>query len=519
MISVSFAVNNNNATIEILSGSNYKRWRSDIEFVLGMMDLDMALREDEPPKPTNESTEAMRAHYAKWERSNHLSLISIKRSITEHLLRGIPESNNAKEFLVVVANRYQTSDNAEAGHFMDELMNMRYDDMKGVREHILKMVHLQTRLKALDIPIPDKFIVHQALNTLPSSFSQIKTAYNTLNQSWGVNDLITKCVAEEEKLKREKNESAHLVALGKPNNKKGVEKTRKPNFHSHNKNKNFKRVGVKSRIMEMPRTQTLSVITATKRGIRNLRKPSEKESKLKVSTDIGIDVEHIGVAVLELDSEKADALEMFKVFRTEVEKQLGKVIKIVRSDQGGEYYGKHGDAGQQKGPFARYLQDNGIVAQYTMSGSPERNGVAERRNRTLMEMKRSMMGRSNFPEYLWGEAIKQQPTFSTVFLVTEVKIYDPSLKKTDSRTTRCYFIGYPSHSKGYKFYCSTRGTRIVESQWQISDVNLDVRAFDSGIQQGVAFVNFPTVKISPIVDEIPPVEMRRSQRTRRPALI
>ena len=43
--------------------------------------------------------------------------------------------------------------------------------------------------------------------------------------------------------------------------------------------------------------------------------------------------------------EKSDILEMFKVFRIEVEKQLGKVIKIVRSDRGGEYYGKHGDAG------------------------------------------------------------------------------------------------------------------------------------------------------------------------------
>ena len=174
-------MNNNNATIEILSGSNYKRWRSYIEFFLGMMDLDMVLCEDEPPKPTNKSTKAMRAYYAKWERSKRLSLISIKRSIAEHLLGGIPESNNVKEFLVVVGNRYRTSDNAEAGYFMDELMNMRYNDMKGVREYILKMVHLQTRLKALDIPIPDKFIVHQALNTLPYSFSQIKTAYNTLN--------------------------------------------------------------------------------------------------------------------------------------------------------------------------------------------------------------------------------------------------------------------------------------------------------------------------------------------------
>ena len=82
-------MNNNNATIEILSGSNYKRWRLDIEFVLGIMDLDMALHEDEPPKPTNESTKAMRAHYVKWERSNRLSLISIKRFIAEHLLGGI----------------------------------------------------------------------------------------------------------------------------------------------------------------------------------------------------------------------------------------------------------------------------------------------------------------------------------------------------------------------------------------------------------------------------------------------
>ncbi|RVW65224.1 Retrovirus-related Pol polyprotein from transposon TNT 1-94 [Vitis vinifera] len=255
-------MNNNNATIEILSGSNYKRWRSDIEFVLGMMDLDMTLREDEPPKPTNKSTEAMRAHYAKWERSNRLSLISIKRSIVEHLLGGIPKSNNAKEFLVIVANRYQTSDNAEVGHFMDELMNM-------------------------------------SPQYLPSSFSQIKVAYNTLNQSWGVNDLITKCVAEEEKLKKEKNESAHLVALGKPNNQKRVEKARKPNFHSHKKNKNFKKSGSEKQKNGNAKNTDLKSLQqkGSQEGIRNLRKPSEKESKLKVGSDIGIDVEHIGMDV------------------------------------------------------------------------------------------------------------------------------------------------------------------------------------------------------------------------------
>ena len=68
----------------------------------------------------------------------------------------------------------------------------------------------------------------------------------------------------------------------------------------------------------------------------------------------------------------------------------------------------HGDqdVGQHMGPFAKYLQDCGIIAQYTMPGSLEQNGVVERRNRTLKDMMRSMMSRCNLPEYLWGEAIK-----------------------------------------------------------------------------------------------------------------
>ena len=91
-----------------------------------------------------------------------------------------------------------------------------------------------------------------------------------------------------------------------------------------------------------------------------------------------------------LISHKSEALERFKIFKTEVEKQLGKVIKIVRSDRGGEYYGRHGDLGQCLGPFAEFLQSCGIKAQYTMPGTPEQNGVAEHRNQTLMNMVRSM---------------------------------------------------------------------------------------------------------------------------------
>ncbi|KAK9232999.1 hypothetical protein WN943_023248 [Citrus x changshan-huyou] len=56
--------------------------------------------------------------------------------------------------------------------------------------------------------------------------------------------------------------------------------------------------------------------------------------------------------------DKGEALDAFKVYKAEVEKQLGKPIKIVRSDRGGEYYGRYTGSGQKPGPFARFLEEN-----------------------------------------------------------------------------------------------------------------------------------------------------------------
>ena len=99
--------------------------------------------------------------------------------------------------------------------------------------------------------------------------------------------------------------------------------------------------------------------------------------------------------------ERSEALDKFKIFKAEVENQHDKRIKIVRSDRGGEYYGRHTPYGQVPGPFARFLQENGIVAQYSMPSEPQQNRVAERRNRTLMDMVRSMMRYSTLPLGLW----------------------------------------------------------------------------------------------------------------------
>jgi hypothetical protein len=54
----------------------------------------------------------------------------------------------------------------------------------------------------------------------------------------------------------------------------------------------------------------------------------------------------------------------------------------------------------------RFLHENDIVAQYFMPGEPQQNGVAERRNRTLMYMVKSMLSYSTLPIGLWMEALK-----------------------------------------------------------------------------------------------------------------
>ena len=76
----------------------------------------------------------------------------------------------------------------------------------------------------------------------------------------------------------------------------------------------------------------------------------------------------------------------------------------MRSDRGGECYGRYTEDGQAHGMFAKFLQENGIVGQYTMPGSPIQNGVAEGKNRTLLDMVRSMQSNFNLPKYLWTEA-------------------------------------------------------------------------------------------------------------------
>jgi hypothetical protein len=129
-----------------------------------------------------------------------------------------------------------------------------------------------------------------------------------------------------------------------------------------------------------------------------------------------------------------------------------------------------------------------------MSDDSQQNGVAERRNRTLMDMVRSMLSYSMLPIILWMDALKpvvhilnrvpsksvpktpnklwtcRKPTLNYLHVwdcPSEVKLFNSSIEKLDPKSVSYHFIGYPDKSNGFRFNCPDKYTNIVETRHTI----------------------------------------------------
>ncbi|KAL1330189.1 hypothetical protein AAHE18_12G092900 [Arachis hypogaea] len=171
------------SSIPMLNGSNFKVWKDTVEIVLGCMDLDIALREE---KPTSTPENLNKVKIEMWERSNRMSIMIIKRSISE-TFRGSPaEDKDAKQFLKDVEKFFAKNEKTEASSLLSKLISMRYKGKGNIGEYIMEMSHLASKLKAL--------------------------YYNTLKDIWSLNELISHYVQEEERLHQDKTESAHMIS-------------------------------------------------------------------------------------------------------------------------------------------------------------------------------------------------------------------------------------------------------------------------------------------------------------------
>nr|GFB62077.1 retrotransposon protein, putative, Ty1-copia subclass [Tanacetum cinerariifolium] len=154
--------------------------------------------------------------------------------------------------------------------------------------------------------------------------------------------------------------------------------------------------------------------------------------------------------------------------KNEVENQLGKTIKALRSDRGGEYISQE---------FKDYLKACGIVQQLTPPYTPQHNGVSERRNRTLLNMVRSMMSLTTLPLSFWDYALE---TAARILNIVPTKKVDKTpyelwhgkgceahvkrhtADKLEQRSIKCIFVGYPKETMGYYFYYPLENKVVVE---------------------------------------------------------
>ncbi|XP_050113886.1 uncharacterized protein LOC126592203 [Malus sylvestris] len=232
-------------TVQTLSGTNYKKWKQDLEICLGLMDLDIATRENPSPEPAKDDTANVKARYEKWQKANRISLLVIKRSMSDTIRGGIPESESAKEFLASIDEKFKESDKAETGNLMNELITKKYNGMGCVRERILELLDIGAKLNALKVPMSDPFLVHVALNSLPKEYSQLKSTYNAHKEKWSLNELIAICVHEERHIRQENFEKMvnmvtdyHNSSTARQEHNKGT-----PHHFKVGANKGFKAKG------------------------------------------------------------------------------------------------------------------------------------------------------------------------------------------------------------------------------------------------------------------------------------
>jgi hypothetical protein len=178
---------------------------------------------------------------------------------------------------------------------------------------------------------------------------------------------------------------------------------------------------------------------------------------------------------------KDETFDMFKKYKTKVENQKDKRIKVLRSDRVGEYFPQG---------FTKFCEENGLIHQRSAPYTPQQNGLAKRKNRTLVDMLNAMIISARLPFNLWGEALltachvhsrvlskkmqsfpyelwnSRKPNlsyFKVLGCVAYFRVPDPKRTKLGPRVIKSVFIGYAVNSKDYRLLVLSSNT-IVKSR-------------------------------------------------------
>ncbi|GKV11817.1 hypothetical protein SLEP1_g23036 [Rubroshorea leprosula] len=143
-------------------------------------------------------------------------------------------------------------------------------------------------------------------------------------------------------------------------------------------------------------------------------------------------------------SSKDQVLEKFKEFQAMTEREIGRKLKCIRFDNGGEYSGQ----------FERYCREQGIKLEKTTPRTPQHNGVVERMNRTICDRIVCMLSHAKLSKSFWGEALKTAVYLINRFpsVVLNGDVSEQERAKLDAKTKQCVFLGYGDEEYGYRLW-------------------------------------------------------------------
>ncbi|KAK2989555.1 hypothetical protein RJ640_023555 [Escallonia rubra] len=344
----------------------------------------------------------------------------MKGSITTAIRGAIPDSDNAKLYLAHIEKQFQGSSKAHVTTLITKMVTLKYSGSNGVSEHILRMNDMASQLKGLDMEISDGFLVHLKEKGKGKKFGKGNV---------------------------QGNKSASVTKTDKASSS-GTKGSSGPRYYFCKDKGHMRKECHKFREWLENKGATVH-ITNSLQGFLSVKKLNKGDRNVLVGNGEKAQVEAVGTLRLVLES----GFNLDLVDTVYVPSMTRNLISVSRLDAYGYsfkfenkgfsffLYSRVIGSGLLEGNLYKLLLNasfteslktmnvNDVVAK--TCGTPQQNGVAERRNCTLMDMVRSMICQSTLPEFLWVEALK-----TAVHILNRVPIFFEDAEYSWSSTPR-----------------------------------------------------------------------------------
>ncbi|GKB61470.1 retrotransposon protein, putative, ty1-copia subclass [Tanacetum coccineum] len=499
---------------ERLTGPNYMDWMRNLRFTLRYENKEYVLDEQIPTINDNSTQDEIEAHQKHYDDANKVSCIMASSMSPE--LQKTFEFTWAYEMNQQLKEMFQAKASKERLDVVKSLMACKPKPGASICAFVLEMKGYFDRLESLNMVFDAELSINIILSGLPADYNQFVLSYQMNGKETSIMELHSLLQTAEQGIKKidvpsisaapvltvghnaKKRKTSHsnwkgkaakgksdrgskrkfeseIAPTGDPKeavcfycNTKGHWKRSCPKYLKDLKDGKVEKGGHSGMFMiELHNTTTSDSwvldtgcgthICTVLQGLKESRKLKHGELNLVMGNkenrardkDWKVRAQPNRYGYVYLIKHKSDTFEVFKRYQNKVENQLGRKIKL------------------------------------TPPRTPHVNGVAEMRNRTLLDIVRSMMSRATLPISFWGYALETTTHILNLVPTKKVsktpfemwkgkcpflghikiwgcEVYDrrEAEDKLEARSEKCLFIGYPEESFGYLFYKPKTSGRV-----------------------------------------------------------